>query len=57
LQQERNVLAFSGPAAKSPARFEVHGEVIFGSDLIAYHSSADAGALYGRSVARVNMSE
>jgi hypothetical protein len=47
LQQGRNVLAFSGPAAKSRARFEVHGEVLFGSDLIAYHSSADAGTLVG----------
>jgi hypothetical protein len=36
-----------GPVAKSRARFEVHGEVRFVSDLIAYHSSADAGTLVG----------
>jgi hypothetical protein len=47
LQQERNVLAFFGPVAKSRARFEVHGEVRFGSDLVAYHSSVDAGTLVG----------
>jgi hypothetical protein len=43
LRQERNALTFFGPVAKSRARFEVHGEVRFVSDLIAYHSSADAG--------------
>ena len=36
-----------GPVAKSRARFEVRGEVRFGSDLVAYNSSVDAGTLVG----------
>jgi hypothetical protein len=52
LRQERNAFAFFGPVAKSRARFEVHGQVRFVSDLIAYHSSADAGTLVGACTAR-----
>ena len=50
LRQERNARAFFGPVAQSPARFEVHGEVRFVSDLHTRDTRAAAYYATARNV-------